>query len=90
MRRPLLGIYLIVCGGMLLGATVTNKFTSVVTLVGTYDTHNRITLTWTDTRWHSTREQCLKRAQEISKDVSNRIWYWRGLKLDRSPSLNCK
>jgi len=66
------------------------KFLAVVLIVGMYDGHNIITLEWKDVNWYSTRTECMVRAREIAKDVQNRIWYWRGLKLVRSPTPSCR
>lgn len=66
------------------------KFLAVVLVLGTFDGHNHIRLEWTDDRWHASRELCMVRAREIAKDVANRIWYWRGLKLVRTPVPSCK
>ena len=66
------------------------KFLAVVLVLGTYDGHNVIKLEWTDMNWYATRAQCMVRAKEIAKDVQNRIWYWRGLKLVRTPVPSCK
>ena len=66
------------------------KYLAVVLVLGTYDGHNWIRLEWIDQSWYSTRAQCMVRAREIAKDVTNRIWYWQGLKLDKSPVPSCK
>jgi hypothetical protein len=66
------------------------KYIAVVLVLGLYDGHNRIELRWTDQSWYSTRSECMKRAVEIAKDIENRIWYWRGLKLDRKPRPSCE
>lgn len=81
-----IGLLLLLGVGIAYGA---GKFEPWVRAAGTYDGHNRIYLQWQDQAWHASRAKCMERAQAIAKDIGNRIWYWRGLKLDRPPVPSC-
>jgi hypothetical protein len=64
------------------------KFFALVLACGLYQGHDRICLEWSDTRWHASREQCLKRGGEIAAQVKT-LARWSGLALERSPQLRC-
>lgn len=65
------------------------KFFALVLACGLYQGHDRICLDWRDTRWHASREQCLRRAGEIAGQVKLFARY-AGLKLERAPQLRCE
>jgi hypothetical protein len=64
------------------------KFLAVVVACGIYQNANRVCLEWTDQRWHASREMCMKRAQEIVKQVKNLTWY-ASVKLEKNPVPKC-
>lgn len=65
------------------------KFLAVVVACGLYQGHNRVCLEWVDQSWYASREQCMKRAQEIVGTVKNLTWY-AGVKLEKNPTPKCR
>lgn len=85
----LIAIFLLLLGMMIGVAISAPRYQSKVVATGIYDRTNRVTLTWVDQAWHSTRQACMVRASQIAKEVSDKVWYWRGLKLDHAPLPSC-